>query len=419
MKKNMCLKRWDRRNSSVVRFAVISDVHIQDTTFTLDMAMDAFHEIGKMDGLLMVGDIVYQDGYEVEAEKYDIVLNRVRAEMPGVPFVYTVGNHEFPILAFQEKFHLAKEVFEEKTGQPIRYHTMIAGYHFITDISLPVDAGPDIGWIEQMIKEAKEENAHKPIFLMLHDAFTKLYYMQKEYRSDWMQSLRTVLQKYPQVIVLSGHSHIALQCPNVIFQEGFTAVQVPCLGEIGYIGGDELFEEFSIPGNPQAMLLEIEDNVVYIYKLDLEAKEYIGEPFVIDIPGLVQGTCAYQYTDKRKTDSNVPYFKKGSLIDVRKLRQDSVEIRFPKAYNDSMNEFIQDGFVIAYRVEVFEEMTKECIFSENVIPDFYKVGRLEDVSEYLEKVITGLCKEYKYEVKVTPISPFRKEGEPIRRQIEL
>ena len=82
----------------------------------------------------------------------------------------------------------------------------------------------------------------KPIFLMLHDAFTKLYYVQKEYRSDWMQRLREVLQKYPQVIVLSGHIHLALQCPNVIFQEGFTAVQVPCLGEIGYIGGDELFE---------------------------------------------------------------------------------------------------------------------------------------------------------------------------------
>ena len=84
-----------------------------------------------------------------------------------------------------------------------------------------------------------------------------------------------------------------------------------------------------------------------------------------------------------------------------------------------MNEFTQDGFVIAYRVEVFEEMTNECIFSENVIPDFYKVGSLEDVSEYLEKVIAGLCEEHKYEVKVTPISPFRKEGEPIRRQIEL
>ena len=419
MKKNVCLKRWERRDSSVTRFAVISDVHIQDTTFTLDMALDAFQEIGKMDGLLMIGDIVYQDGHEVEAEKYDIVLNKLRAEMPGVPFVYTMGNHEFPILAFRENIKKAQAVFEEKTGQPVRYHRVIAGYHFITDISLPVLVEPDIDWIEQMIIAAKEEDETKPIFLMLHDAFTKLYYVQREYRSDWMQRLREVLQKYPQVLVLSGHIHIALQCPNVIFQEGFTAVQASCLGEIGYIGGDELFEEFTIPGNPQAMLLEIENNIVCIYKMDLETKEYIGEPFVIDIPGLVQGTCTYQYTDKRKTDSNVPYFEKGAVIDVRRLWQDSVEIRFPRAYNESMNGFTQDGFVIAYRVEVFEELTKECIFSENVISDFYKVGSLEDISAYFEKVIIGLHEDYKYEVTVTPISPFRKEGQPIRRRIEL
>lgn len=419
MNKNVCLKSWDRRDASVTRFAVISDVHIQDTTYTLDMALSAFQEIGKIDGLLMVGDIIYQDGHEVEVEKYDIVLNKLREELPGIPYVYTMGNHEFPILGFGENVYKAQAVFEQKTGHPVRYHTMIAGYHFITDISLPVHEGPDIGWIEKIIKKAKEEDEQKPVFLMLHDAFTKLYYVQKEYRSDWMQNLREVLQKYPQVIVLSGHIHIALQCPNVIFQEGFTAVQAPCLGEIGYIAGDELFKEFSIPGNPQAMLLEIEDNIVYVYKLDLEMKEYIGEPFVIDIPSLVKGTCAYQYTDKRKTDSNVPYFEKGASIDVRRLRQDSVEIRFPRAYNDPMNGFTQDGFVIAYRVEVFEEMTKECIFSENVIPDFYKVGSLKDISAYFEKVIIGLCEDHKYEVKVTPISPFRKEGQPIRRRIEL
>ena len=264
---NMCLKKFRSRNPDTVRFALISDVHIQDTAFTLDMALDAFNQIGNCDALLMLGDIIYQDGFEPESEKYDIVLNMLREKFKNVPFVYTIGNHEFPILAFSENIAASTELFEKKTGQSAKYHTKISGYHFITDVSV---TSPDIEWIEDKVKEAVSEDKNKPVFVMLHDGFQNLILRSREYKKEWSYKLQEILRNYPQVIAIVGHVHITAQSPDVIAQDGFTVLQAPCLGEIGYIQGDGLCKEYFVPGTHQAMMIEIENNIVYVYKLDVE-----------------------------------------------------------------------------------------------------------------------------------------------------
>ena len=416
MAKNQCLKRFEKRNIDTVRFAVISDVHIQDTAYTLDMALEAFDEIGGCNALLMLGDIVYQDGFEPEGEKFDIVMNKLKENIGNIPLVYTIGNHEFPILTFRENIAKSISLFEKKTGQTVKYHTVISGYHFITDISV---TEPDIEWIEGIIEEAVKEDKNKPVFLMRHDGYRNMLLHTKESEREWSLKLQSILRRYTQVVALIGHVHITAHSPDVVAQDGFTVVQVPCLGEIGYIQGDGFFAEFFIPGSHQAMMIEIEDNTVYIYKLNLEDKEYIGEPFIINIPGLVNGTSEYQYTDKRKTNSNTPYFDGTAAIEVSNIDKNSVRICFPKAYNKPMNEFTQDGFVIAYRVKIFEEDTKDCIFSEIVVSDFYKVNSMEKISDKFYKRIRGLRAFKKYEIEISPISPFRKEGLPIKTSFAI
>lgn len=411
---NMCLKKFRSRNPDTVRFALISDVHIQDTAFTLDMALDAFNQIGNCDALLMLGDIIYQDGFEPESEKYDIVLNMLREKFKNVPFVYTIGNHEFPILAFSENIAASTELFEKKTGQSAKYHTKISGYHFITDVSV---TSPDIEWIEDKVKEAVSEDKNKPVFVMLHDGFQNLILRSREYKKEWSYKLQEILRNYPQVIAIVGHVHITAQSPDVIAQDGFTVLQAPCLGEIGYIQGDGLCKEYFVPGTHQAMMIEIENNIVYVYKLDVENYEYIGEPFIIDIQKLIRGKS--YYSENEKNNSSVPYFDNRAELKLRRIGENCIEIAFPKAYNEPANEFTQDGFVIAYKVEIFEKEASDCIFSDIVISDFYKVNNQEDISEMFFKKVEKLKNDTDYEAVVTPISPFRKHGKSLKKYFKI
>ena len=53
MENRKALKEWEQRDAATIRFGLISDVHVQDTTFTLDLALEAFQEIGGLNGLLL------------------------------------------------------------------------------------------------------------------------------------------------------------------------------------------------------------------------------------------------------------------------------------------------------------------------------------------------------------------------------
>lgn len=410
MENRKALKEWEQRDAATIRFGLISDVHVQDTTFTLDLALEAFQEISGLNGLLLLGDIMFQDGAELEEEKYDLVRGRLEEKAAGIPFAYAIGNHEFPILAaLKDTQESVRELFAQKIGQPVKHHMVMDGYHFITEDSA---TEPDIDWIMQWIQTAVAEDPKRPVFLMLHNAFRDMV-LFRDQKSEWSIRLQELLRAYPQVIALIGHIHVTSHDPNVIAQDGFTVVQAPCLGEIGYIAGDGLFGDYDVPGVPEAMMIEIEENVVSVYRMDLEKREYIGEPFVIDVPALAAGGTQYYPYKRRKTESHVPYFEDGSQLTVRQVSENCVELCIPRGCNEPMNAYSQDGFVIAYQTTVQEVDTDCCVFSEKVISDYYKVSRPEEISKHFYKRVKGLEAGKSYLASVTPISPFRKEGEAI------
>lgn len=407
--------KFEKRNPETVRFGLISDCHVPNNVYKqyFALALDSFGEIGGLDGLLMTGDIIYQDGAEIIEERYDPVNELLAEKMNGVPIVYTIGNHETPLTnSTSEKIAYAREVFERKAGQKVRYSTKIAGFHFITDITVEA---PDVEWIEKCIEQAAAEDSDKPIFLMLHDCFTKLLTHSYPNVREWELRLAEILKKYPQTVVLVGHLHMAAQNPDIAVQDGFTVVQVPGLGETGFILGDGLFGDFEIRIKPQAMLMEIENNVVYIYKLNLESKTYIGEPIVIDIAEVKNGREPYSIANK--SASNIPYFDKNAEISVE-ISGDTAEISFPKAYNKRVNESVDDGFVIAYRAEVFGSRGNS-VFSQNVISDYFRADSTGGIAERYCFKVQGLAVPGEYTVSVVPISPFRKEGAPLTARFSV
>lgn len=401
------------KKPGTLRFVVISDVHIWNNIYknALIDAVDQFAEIGELDGLLLDGDIVMMEDANCHPEIYDYVKEIIDSKLAGIPTVYAIGNHEFPMCdKTPESVELCKKTFVEKTGQPIKYDTVIGGYHFIADISVEA---PDLAHIESVLEKSNAEDENKPVFLMLHDFYVSKLSHSHPAALQWQRELEAILQKYPQTIVLVGHLHMTNQYPHIAVQNGFTVVQVPALGETGFIFGDGLFNSYITRIPPQAMLLEIADGVVCIRKLSFADGKCIGDPIVIDAKQVRQGV--ENYSLKARKMSNIPYFADNAEITATSVSASEVEISFPRAENKRVNEYIDDGFVIAYNVEAFDG--DNCVFSENVISNFYSVLDFSDISERFSGKITGLAPSHTYTVSVTPISPFRKTGTPIKTTV--
>lgn len=411
--------QWSPKTAQKARFAIISDCHVPNTIYKeyFSLALDTFRAIGDINGLLMLGDIIYQDGKELVNERYDPVMELLNEKMAGIPFVYTLGNHEAPLInenaLTPELMERVCALFEEKVGQPVKYHTTIAGYHFITDKTVKA---PDIAWIREKLEEAEREDAEKPIFLMLHDCFESLLTNTIRYSHAWRKEMHDLLQAHPRVVALVGHLHMVAQCPDIIVQDGFTVVQVPGLGETGFILGDGLFDNFEKRIEPQALLMEIENNLVTIYKLDLKNGECVGKPFVIDVAAVRDGKQIYSH--KNRELSARPYFPVGSSLSVE---MDGKETRlcFNRAENEPVNAWSQDDFVSAYRVEVCQKDSGENVFSTLVVSNYYRANTPELITKDYTQVLPELVPGQSYIASVTPIGAFRKEGEPLKTEFSV
>ena len=323
-----------------LRMGVISDSHIisesANDASKLNVALEAFNEIDEdYDGLALVGDIVYHNksasgatpttADEAKAYlndgSYPLLKPSLETYASEKPFIYDMGNHEFPqdsssdLIAEQSKL-----LFQNEMGQKPDYHTKFKGYHFIT--AAPgnynnVMSAESEAWLQTEIDTAIAEAANKPVFVLLHQPIQDTTYGSVS--GKYSDAFKTYLQSKPQVIVLSAHAHCTLADPRTVWQDGFSVVST------GYLSGGQLYTASEkVTDGSEAMLLEVtENNVVKFHRMDLVNGDYIGEPWVFDIPAMVADaidgdgaidTDVWKYTDARAEEANTPYFSEGATI---------------------------------------------------------------------------------------------------------
>ena len=411
-----------RNKNDVVRFGVIADTHVveSDSAGRIKEALETFKEISPdIDGVLMCGDIVYQ--YPVEGSvsvsvsdvMYDYVLDVYKDSMgEDVPFVWAVGNHEYPQHTVDAQLSAeALRFFVDKTGQETNCSTTIAGISVITAAakdyygSLSQETET---WLMEEIKKAAEKSK-KPIFLMLHHPIQGTVLNIKT--ASCSKEFKSFLKQYPQVINLTAHAHYPAQNPNTISQDGFTAIQVPYLGVNGYLSavGESYVQDIY-----QALMIEIDyKNMVKVYKIDVGSGEYIGEPWEIDIPKLLKNDAsAYHYTDARIENSSKPYFEKGVELLIKNITNSSARFSFQNAKNEAQNEYVQDDFVAYYKVQVRECNTDVVVHEQILNSGFYlSTDPPSKMPMIIEGRIDGLIKGVKYKVTIIPVSPFGIEGD--------
>ncbi len=418
-------------DSNLVHIGVISDTHvISNQTANMTKAFQAFNDLAEnsLAGVVLNGDIIYQyDGNGVSQTVTDVAYDAVFNSLESVlgqgyeSFVWTMGNHEFPQGTDNADLtSQAMEYYKTKVGQvdeegKQRY---VADFDSYTVISAGAEnyygiySAETEAWILEQIEAAVDADAEKPIFLALHHPLqgTVMNISIKSCSEEFI----TELKKYPQVINLASHIHTAAQNPATIRQDGFTSILTPYLGETGYIGVEGTKYDSSLA---QALMLEIDPdtNIVKIYKLDVKNNEFIGNPFVIDVPGLVNGTADYLYTDERITNASTPAFPQNATATVA-LKGDRATITFPQAVNAAQSDEVEDGFVLYYKAKVINTSNNGVIAEKQLASGYHLTNDVNNMPETVTATIESLPEGTTCKVSIIPVSPFGKEGAAIETE---
>ena len=470
---------WEAGDIGVdLRVGILSDAHVghggddnkitgktydADTSY-ITKALQAYKTIGggKLDGLAFLGDMV-QYGYNeyhsadgvtingttypqgtVPGVHYDDLLAAVNAEAADLPKVWAMGNHEFvqSSTVTDEGNAAFINMFETKVGQTLDYHTTIGGFDFITggcEQFLPGKTSED--WIMQEVNNAigkdstnatVDENGNysfadgvvpnstKPVFLTVHHSLGgTINGSGSGYQDSWMSNkLYSFLQNRPQVIWLSGHGHIAPYMPKTIHQDGFTTYQASTMdnGNTGFTGNG-VHSDLAGNGLHYGTVLEVEDNVVKLYRLDLKADDYVGEPWVIDVPAIVSDRTDadtsndlnhYYYSADKRTahvlvaptmpeDINFSVYKYGT----------TTTFNFDNCGTSEGTPYQNDDYVAYYKVKVYDGTDAEVATST-----YYNRYADVIVNKSCSTIFTNLTAGGTYTVKVYPYSIFGAEGEP-------
>lgn len=245
-----------------LRFIVTSDVHIGSTTadtakhFTTAVnqvaayANDASRNGGYagLDAVVIAGDIT-NNGTLAEFQAAKSVFDAALPE--GTQLVITTGNHDYgnglvdgtryTDVAIAEGF---KKDFEDTFGAASQ-DVVIGGYHFITVDSF--GKSPDnsryghdyseetVAWLSDTL-EAADTYLNKPIFVIQHigNYETVVGTSADTYGSNSSVALSELESRYSNLIVFSGHTHVAMNDECSIYQEDYTAINAGGLAGASY-----------------------------------------------------------------------------------------------------------------------------------------------------------------------------------------
>ncbi len=444
----MTASAWDvRTNEADLRIGFLNDTHITKSgsgEAKAKAALTALKTLG-MEKLAFVGDVVYynsaNDDPLTDVGGYTKLKNAITStgwEWSDI-LVYAMGNHEFPQSNTDATVSANSiQVFQEQTGFNRQHHEVHNGFHFIAaapetynnilsaaseaylmeeiDKALAEDSTNDV---DGVFPEGVTPDSTKPVFLVLHQpmAGTVANQTGSHYTTEFIE----FLGKRPQIVNITAHKHLLAQHPDIICQDaGFTAFQSPMTAggnnsQWGYTKESEITDTSCSQGS----FVEIKDNVVYLYRIDVLNGTYIGEPFVVDIPAIVADRLNEDAADDfahmpyrtevRNALTSTAAFPEDAKVTVE-TQGTAASVKFPNtATMTSYDEVQQDNFIRGYKIEVLQGAT--AIVTSTFQADFWKLPANRAAT--YTKSVGGLSYNTEYTVNVYPRAPLTGYGEPI------
>ena len=379
--------------------------------------------------MLLVGD--YTD--EGRDSQYQALFNIINANLrQGTKVLACLGNHEYRAsgesgssnTSFTGTYNRFNSYFGSNYGYGVDNVHVINGYTFI---GFSADAGggrsyskAKATWLDQQIAAAaaQDPTGKKPIFVFGHVPIwnTALGSVPEETAYN-INEIRTVLNKYPQVVYFAGHSHTPCCDSESVWQGGFTAINTGTLAysDCPYYTGDGTTRgsnfQFDIHGGYQEVMLgryfehaewyasvftivEVDqNNRVRLRYYNADADRFVFEPVVIDSIG---DPSSFTFTADRKAKSEAPTFS--DSLTLLSVSDASVRVLIPTA--------TCPDYVRSYRAEILK--------NGSVVKTVYRQGEqqiypIPDVTASFSE----LTPDTDYTVRVYAYNSFGKMSVPL------
>ncbi len=305
----------------VMRFIISSDSHVatigDKQTTRIEKMIKLGYEIAendkeykKLDAVLMAGDLTDR-GTKLAFASFKAAQDAVLKD--GTKALSVIAkSHDSSSMGNTA----AGEYFTSVTGQPTDFHEVINGFHFI-GLSVSATFGEHYSqyqreWLVKQLDAAVEDDPLKPIFVIHHEHVFGTVYGSSEFDGWGMPDFKDILEKYPQVVDFSGHSHYPINDPRSIWQDKFTALGTGGLYYVELTVDDE--RTVHPDGHKKVAsfwVVEVDaNNRMRFRAVDLTAEEYLVE-YNLSSPFERKYTPA-----KQMVRSKPPVFKEGTALDV-------------------------------------------------------------------------------------------------------
>lgn len=393
----------------ILRFMVCSDIHLnseenQEAAVRLKNLFGDMYEYSEnknyknLDAIVVAGDFT-GGGAEKEYESFNKIINENKRSETQLLIV--LGNHEF-INYRDVDATVGYKIYKKYISEDVDTDVVLNGYHFI-GVSYDDNGKTFTGkaqWLEETLAKATKENPDKPVFVYQHPAPTLTVYGS----GNWGDvTMRKVLNKFPQVVDFSGHSHYAPSDPRSVWQGSFTAVGCGSLsafmGNLNYIDGDK-----DAPGKSGgAWIVEVDaDGNVSMKLYDIENRMFFENVDYYFTNLSKSSKRTYTWHQQKSLDTK-SLFPENSKITTSIDEKGETIISFPEAkgYYDAEN----------YKITVKKSNIK--VFEKTVISEYVRATN-EDVKVNLGKLPTGT-----YTVKINSYSPYAKKGQMLKGTISI
>ena len=393
----------------VVRFAITSDVHLngdpdQPAAIRLgELFRDTYEyaegeKYDKLDAVIVAGDFATNGKDEEYALFNSIVEENIQ---DGTELICVLGNHEF-INYRDYDASITYDHYKEFINKDVDRHLVINGYHFIacsySEDGKTFDSKKE--WLKENLDNAVADTGDKPVFVIQHPHPFGTVYGSVNW-GDF--TIRTTLEKYPQVFDFSGHSHYAASDPRCVWQGAFTAVNTGSLSalmsNLNYISGDE-----DAPGESGSFWIceaDAQGNIrLKLYDIVSHRFFKKNDYYFTDITQ--KSKHLYNWNNLKSLDT-APVFPSDAAISTGKDDEGNTLIVFPDA---ECRWNAED-----YKITV-KSGNKE-VFAETVVSDYVRADSTE------MRVNIGKVENGEYSVKIIPVSPYAKEGKALNGNITV
>ena len=398
----------------VLRAGMMTDIHIGlndgANHFTKALQMLNRQVSGnKLDALLLGGDLTDQTFITAQNSQITEFKSLLEAQIdPNQTAVfYTLGNHDvfdnYRVATTEQLIALFSDVFREGTDFTNRYfshdldkeaiasgnrHMVLGNYHFLS-VNLETNcscSAETLSWLDAKLSAITGENPDQYVFVLTHAPAYDTVWASKTDIGDrtYNSNLRSVLDKYPQTVCLSGHIHNDLNKESTIMQDTFTSVDLGGTNYAAAMTAAELTEDGHANVRPQGLAntteyaqfcyMEIDENGnIRITRLDAYNDRVIGT-WELKAPD-AEGYFLEDYTKYRYYGIEAPAFTEDAGLTFVQDSYSTGTISFPTPKGDGLQlykiqvERVSDGEVIAevsYSANLFrygrENLPEVCSF---------------------------------------------------------